>query len=83
MIENLSSFDKGTIFYTYLAIGIIALYVTITVTFTFIINLRKGLRYSPYNVKRLWLPALGWPVLLIIWLIQWLVVKIKAYKKEE
>lgn len=83
MIENLNTLNDDAIFYTYLIIGIIVLYITITVTFTFIINLRKTLKYSPYNIKRLWIPALGWPVLLIIWFIQWLTEKIKAYRKEE
>ena len=83
MIENLNSMDKSLIFYTYLAIGLVVLYISTMVTFTFMINLRSNLKYSVYNIKRLWLPALIWPILLIIWFIQWIIKKVKAYKNEK
>ncbi len=83
MIENLNTVDQNVIFYTYLAIGLVVLYLTTMVTFTFIINLRNKLKYSVYNVKRLWLPSLVWPILLIIWFIQWIIKKVKEYKNEK
>lgn len=83
MIENLNTVDQNVIFYTYLAIGLVVLYLTTMVTFTFIINLRNKLKYSVYNVKRLWLPSLVWPILLLTWFIQWIIKKVKEYKNEK
>lgn len=83
MIESLNSVDKNIIFYTYLSIGILVLYITIMVTFTFIINLRSKLKYSVFNVRRLWIPSIIWPILLIKWFIEWIIKKVKQYKNEK